>query len=64
MNNIPETDQWLLTGECNKCRRQPYCKKICTAVKREFRKGVQQAVATALEKRLEERDNDQLKEDK
>ena len=55
MNNIPETDQWLLTGECNKCRRQPYCRKVCTAVKREFKKGVQQAVKTALAERLSEK---------
>ena len=52
MNNIPETDQWLLLGECNKCRRQPYCKKKCGAIKREFRKGFQQAVAAALEEKI------------
>lgn len=30
MEKIPETDQWLLDGICNKCRRQSYCKKTCT----------------------------------
>lgn len=30
-----ESDQWLLNGECNKCRRQSYCSKPCTRNKRE-----------------------------
>lgn len=30
MEKIPETDQWLLDGICNKCRRQSYCKTTCT----------------------------------
>ena len=34
MEKIPETDQWLLNGECSKCRRQPYCKTTCTRAAR------------------------------
>ena len=30
-NNIPETDQWKLDGDCSKCRRQEFCKKTCSA---------------------------------
>ena len=57
MNNISETDQWLLTGECNKCRKQSYCRKPCTAVKREFKKGLEQAVMTALADRIKEKES-------
>lgn len=31
---IPETDQWKLHGDCDKCRRSEYCHKQCTAKKR------------------------------
>lgn len=31
---IPETEQWQLNGDCNKCRRAEYCRKSCTARKR------------------------------
>ena len=58
MNNIPETDQWLLDGECNKCRRESYCKKKCGAVKRAWRAGLKAAVAAALEQRQEEKNED------
>lgn len=34
--NIPETEQWLLEGDCDKCRRESYCSKECTAFKRGF----------------------------
>lgn len=59
MNNIPETDQWLLDGICNKCRRESYCKKKCGAVKRAWRKGLKEALASALEKRMEENKTEQ-----
>lgn len=31
---IPETDQWKLNGNCDKCRRANYCNKPCTAKKK------------------------------
>lgn len=34
MNEINETEQWYLNGECNKCRRERYCTKECKAKKR------------------------------
>lgn len=58
MNNVPETDQWLLDGICNKCRRESYCKKKCGAIKRAWQAGLKQAVASALEKRMEEKENE------
>lgn len=26
---VPETEQWLLDGDCSKCRRAEYCSKQC-----------------------------------
>lgn len=26
---INESDQWLLDGDCSKCRREKYCTKRC-----------------------------------
>lgn len=31
---IAETEQWLLNGYCNKCRRVGYCRKECTIKKK------------------------------
>lgn len=31
---IPETEQWKLNGDCKKCRRAEYCRKKCTAWKK------------------------------
>jgi len=28
MSQIPESDQWLLDSECEKCRCQKYCMKL------------------------------------
>lgn len=30
MNKIPESEQWLLSGDCSVCRREKYCSKPCT----------------------------------
>lgn len=30
----PETDQWKLNGDCDKCRRSEFCRKSCTAKKK------------------------------
>ena len=34
MSNINETEQWLLNGDCSKCRKNKYCSKPCTRQKR------------------------------
>ena len=31
---IPETDQWKLNGNCEKCRRASYCHTPCGAKKK------------------------------
>ena len=33
-NQIPETDQWKLHSNCEKCRRATYCNKPCTTKKK------------------------------
>lgn len=30
MAKIAETEQWLLSGDCLKCRRNKHCSKPCT----------------------------------
>lgn len=30
MEKINETEQWLLSGVCSKCRKEKYCSKPCT----------------------------------
>lgn len=31
MENINQTNQWELNGDCAKCRRRNYCSRDCTA---------------------------------
>ena len=31
MENIDQTNQWELNGECAKCRRRNWCHRDCTA---------------------------------
>ena len=31
---MPETEQWKLNGDCDKCRRSEFCRKSCTAKKK------------------------------
>ena len=46
-SNMPnESEQWLLNGECNKCRRQSYCSKSCTRSKRKTEAMVKSFVAS------------------
>lgn len=37
---IPETDQWLLDGDCKKCRKMEYCSKACKATKVAMQKEI------------------------
>ena len=43
-----ENEQWLLNGECNKCRRQSYCSKPCTQYKRETEAMIHSLVSSKL----------------
>ena len=40
-NQIPETEQWQLNGDCNKCRRANYCNKSCGAKKKSSKRALQ-----------------------
>ena len=44
---IPETDQWKLSGNCEKCRRANYCSKPCGA-KKVKTKGLYKALGNAM----------------
>ena len=46
-NQIPETDQWKLNGNCEKCRRKEYCHTKCGASKRRW-KGLYNALGNAM----------------
>lgn len=43
-----ENEQWLLDGDCSKCRREKYCSKPCTKAKRKRDVLVQTLVASKL----------------
>lgn len=47
MADIPETDQWMLNGDCTKCRRDKYCSKPCTIRKRNLKEFIQRQIAAA-----------------
>lgn len=42
--SIPESDQWKLGGECNKCRRQQYCYTRCSANSKLTRQRILDAI--------------------
>lgn len=46
-NQIPETEQWKLNGNCDKCRRANYCTKKCGAKKVRI-KGLYNALGNAM----------------
>ena len=43
-----ENEQWLLNGDCRKCRRQSYCSKPCTQCKRDLEATVHSLVSSKL----------------
>ena len=45
MENIPDTEQWLLQGQCKKCRRAKHCTKPCTANKKNRQKIIGKAAS-------------------
>ena len=47
-NQIPETEQWLLEGDCDKCRKEKYCDKDCSAYKKTVAKALHDAYMKAL----------------
>lgn len=53
--SIKHDEQWHLNGNCEKCRKQNYCSKPCTAKKRRENYMLKNAVlkATKLDKTFE-----------
>ena len=45
-----ENEQWLLSGNCSKCRREKYCSKPCTRCKRTTKAMVQGMISSELNK--------------
>lgn len=43
-----ENEQWLLNGDCSKCRRKNYCSKPCTRNKRGTEAMMKALVASKL----------------
>lgn len=50
MNKIEESEQWLLNGDCSKCRRDSYCKKLCTKASRAADSRMAMAVHSLFDK--------------
>mgnify|MGYP007053682607 CR=1 FL=1 len=50
MSNIESNEQWLLDGDCSKCRRVKYCKKPCTKVKRIAQYEMRSMIRSAINK--------------
>lgn len=49
MEKINETEQWLLNGECSKCRRQNYCSKPCTKYTRGMEREMRSLISDMLD---------------
>lgn len=48
MEKINETEQWLLNGDCSKCRRKNYCSKGCTKYNRRTKAELYSLVANKM----------------
>lgn len=59
---IEETEQWLLDGDCDKCRKEKYCDKDCGAYKRTVKKAMKEAYEKLM-KRVKEKWDEQHKDD-
>lgn len=47
---INENEQWNLSGDCNKCRRQKYCNTHCKAHKRTEKDEVERLILSEFAK--------------
>lgn len=47
-NQIPETDQWKLNGDCKQCRRKNYCSNACSAHKKSCDRKMKAAMKAVL----------------
>lgn len=41
MSDVNNSEQWLLAGDCDECRRQKYCKTECKAHKNSIQLSLQ-----------------------
>ena len=57
-NQIPETEQWLLDGNCDKCRKDKYCDKDCGAYKRAIKKAMKEAYEKVMKRAKEKWDEE------
>ena len=57
-DDIPETDQWKLDGDCNKCRKKDYCGKECRAAKIAFQKYMKELVDGMIKNAAENKDDE------
>lgn len=55
MDKIEETEQWLFSGDCSKCRREKYCSKQCRKAASRERGILYSAMASAVLKVLSEK---------
>lgn len=51
---IPETEQWKLNGDCDKCRRAKYCTKECSASKKATQKLIRGAMEAIIGRSIPE----------
>ena len=51
MEATDRSEQWLLNGDCLKCRREKYCSKPCTRAKRVTKAIIQGMVAQQMDVR-------------
>lgn len=52
--NIKKNEQWKYGGDCNKCRRQPYCRKPCKTSRQQFVKSLFEQYVNAHPKILDD----------
>lgn len=50
MDQIQENEQWKLSGNCEKCRRNNYCSKSCTRHNRRIKSEFNGLVADMMNK--------------
>lgn len=63
MSEIPVNEQWKLDADCHKCRRQPYCSKLCTQSTRLAKQHLRELWEKALQKRVQQLKDEQEKKD-
>ena len=51
-NDVDQSEQWLLDGYCDECRRRNYCKRSCTRKKRRVNGMIHESIGqmTGLDK--------------